>query len=554
MLLLLVNIVLGVFALLIVARSDRGAETLLKTVTVLPVILAAMGIMNAATMIGVFYNLDLYLNDFFSALETINKTAGGVRSSLDYFNPIGPLYEWIFRITIAIREPSASSVHLANAIVALVACLLGLVMLRRRASVPAIALLMLTVVGVAISGRSHEMPIADAPLSYLAPYNRWGWALFVPASAALVLPVPARDRLGAVAIGIAVALLVTLKVTYAVGILGLLAVRSVILSGGYRDILPVLSSALVALGIAEALTGQVSANLADVIQASTFPENGMRFGKLIRQSGELILFSGLALLALSLTREVGPADDRRLPLFLTRPALMILAAGCAGCAVLLQNHPAFEAPTYALLLLFSLEWNRVLGSPVGSHGGRSPLIEQQKPRLLIAASIFAIGFLPAVDVTHNVATRFVLASYPPHDPFVGTPLADLRIHPNIADYPGTWTNLHPIGFNATVSGIALLREAGVDADLNATVFTVGFSNPFPFALGLPSPTASPIWLHEGRSYDPANPIPPETMFAGVSVLMVPTTSVPLSELYVDTIREEFVEIDQNSYWILYRRR
>ncbi|MEL7346382.1 MAG: hypothetical protein AAFN17_01400 [Pseudomonadota bacterium] len=554
MLLLLVNVVLGVFALMTIGRCDRGPDTLLRTVTLFSALLATLGVVHAATMVGVFFNLDNYLNDFFSTMEAINKAASGVRSSIDYFNPIGPLYEWIFLIAIEFREPSASTVFIANALVAAFGCLLGLVMLRRRASVPALALLMLTIVGVAISGRAQEMPISDAPLAYLAPYNRWGWALFVPAAAALALPVPDRDRLGAVAIGVAIALLVMLKVTYAVGLLGLIAVRAVILPGGYRDAVPAVLCALGILAIAEALTGQLSANLADVMWASTFPDNGMRFGKLIRQSGELTLFCGVALFVLIMTKQDGPPEQSSLPAFLTRPALMIFATACAGSAVLLQNHPAFEAPVYVLLLLFALEWNRVLGSPVGSGGGRSPLLERHQPRLLIAATVFGIAFLPAVDITQQIATRFVLKSYSPHEPFVGTGLADLQLHSRLIAHDVTRTNRHHIGYNATVAGMELLRRAGPDAPSGEVVLALAFANPFPILFGLPSPPGAPLWLHEGRSYNAADPLPAEKFFADVTLLLVSKLPMELNQVYGDAISEGFVEVDQNNFWILYRPR
>src|SRR5258708_2100027 len=59
---------------------------------------------------GIWYDAHTYLGDLWTVFDSLWKTAQGLRSSLDYFSPIGPVMQWLFALTLIVQPPSASSI------------------------------------------------------------------------------------------------------------------------------------------------------------------------------------------------------------------------------------------------------------------------------------------------------------------------------------------------------------------------------------------------------------------------------------------------------------
>jgi hypothetical protein len=76
-------------------------------------------------------------------------------------------------------------------------------------------------------------------------------------------------------------------------------------------------------------------------------------------------------------------------------------------------------------------------------------------------------------------------------------------------------------------------------------------------LGLAPPRGDSAWLHWGRNVDDAHHIPPEELFGGVEVLMVPKWGVnhaPLFQLYGAYVQQTFEPVRETAGWTVHRRR
>jgi hypothetical protein len=488
---------------------------------------------------GVYFNSDRNFNDFWTATETINKVHSGALSSVDYFNPIGPVYSYIYALLALIDPtPTAATVIQASALAGLIAALFSLAILSRQMSFLGLTIVVLSVVAVAISGRGNGELLHNMPMHYLAPYNRWGWALFIPVAIRLALP-HNPDRFGAVALGMAIALLLMLKVTYGAAAIGLILARIALLPGAWRE-LPFVAVALAAVLVAiELTTGQVSAHLRDLFQTALLPESGLRLGKLFRQLGEAAIYIVFALVAyLATLRPTSLWAD-------LRPFLLILLVAGAGCSVLMQNHYMVEAAVYPLLPLIALEWTGALRH----HSG----INDLRVRVLLAAAVAAMLFYPVIDSAMQVGQKLQFYLIGPDQAFANTAYSDLRFEPSLVENDDSRLNTDAHGRAGILEGMEMLRTVGADMPDAGSVATLSFSNPFPMFLGQRSPTGTPIWLHAGRSFSEETFVPSEIFFAGVGYVMSPSRSGLLDEIYATTLVRDFEIAARGEFWILHVR-
>ncbi|MEO1459897.1 MAG: hypothetical protein AAFV49_20330, partial [Pseudomonadota bacterium] len=301
---------------------------------------------------GVFFASDDYFHDVWTVYEAINKAASGLRSSADYFSPIGPVQDWIYGAAIALGPASAATLPLASTLAAILGIALAVAMLARRISLLGLCLTAFVLVATAASPRELDTLFTDLQQNYLAPYNRWAWALLIPVALRLATPSRGPDALGAVATGIAIAALILLKVTYGAAALGLLAVAAVLRTEPLRDIALAAIAVVLCIGIAELATGQVLPHYHDLAFVAGMETVGLRYKKFTRLLGEFTvvmlvsLFLLMLLDALSAQEEEAPPDR-------ARPILLMLAVGGAGAVILMQNHYSTEAAVYAVLPLIA---------------------------------------------------------------------------------------------------------------------------------------------------------------------------------------------------------
>ncbi|CAN0590606.1 unnamed protein product, partial [Ectocarpus sp. 12 AP-2014] len=258
--------------------------------------LAALGI--AGLTSGIYFNHDGYFGDFWTATEALNKASDGFLSSVDYFNPIGPVYSYVYGLAVMINPtPTASTVMHAGAIAAALSSLMAIGMLWKRLSFLGLTIVLVSVVTVAVSGRGNGELLKDTAMHFLAPYNRWAWALFIPVAVRLSLPNNGRAFFGVIILGFAIAMLLLTKVTYGSAALGLIVARVILLPGTWRELPGILGALGITLAAIEITTGQVTAHLNDLALTASLDLSGLRIPKLFSQLGEMVLFSVVAIIA-----------------------------------------------------------------------------------------------------------------------------------------------------------------------------------------------------------------------------------------------------------------
>jgi hypothetical protein len=539
----------GLFFVIAAAITLAGPANWERWLGLMMLVVAAGAVLLAGTAPGLYFNHDGYFGDLWTATEALNKSAGGLRSSVDYFSPIGPLYDWVLLAAARIDGTAdAGTVLVACALAAILASVLAVLTLWGRISMLGLGVVVLSVCAVALSGRGNGEILHKMPMHYVAPYNRWGWSLFIPVVVSVLLPVTRLRTVSVVAIGVSIALMLLLKVTYGAAALGLLAVQAAITRGVWRDVGLSVSVAAVTLVVLEFATGQPSAHLADLGRTAALPQSGLRIGKLFAQLGEAALYAVLAAVVYLVARPDWSGDGswRARAAFL-RPLALMLAAIGAGCAVLMQNHYPVEAAVYPAVVLAMLEWrprpaDRGLSAEAGSRA-----------RILTAATAGLVLFYPIVDVGMHVGQRIQYAVNGIDPAFAGTPYAPVRFEPYLVGLENSNLNTVSDGRAGILEGWEMLREVGADREDTGSVATFNFSNPFPMLLGKPSPAGTPIWLHEGRSFSPDIFVAADTFFDGVDYVLANRDGSSLEEIYAPTLARDFELAAEGRYWRMFVR-
>lgn len=551
MMILAVYVAALIYVTLALLIAGAQPKTYLGRLAALNFGAAGVALALAGLSSGIYFNHDGYFGDFWTATEALNKAQAGQLSSVDFFSPIGPVYYYFYAVLAQLDTAlTASSIMHAGALAGLVAVILSVVILYRQISVLGLSLVIVSVATIAVSGRGNGELLHATSMHFLAPYNRWAWAFFVPVAVSLALPYR-RNAVGNVALGVTIAMLLMLKVTYGAAALGLVVARVVLVGQAWRQV-PFIAGGIVCLLAAlELVTGQVTAHLNDLSLAASLPENGLRVRKLFVQLGEMLLFSFLgivAYLACVQTPTDGPRRAKDIWEF-CRPIVLILLVAGAGCAVLMQNHYIVEAAVYPLLILIGLEWTGVL-----RQLGSDPVMSQFRSRLLLTTATCVIAFYPVVDIGMHAGQRIQYKANGPDPELAGTPYADLRFKPSLVADDGTLLNSVADGHAGLLSGLDMLRAAGADQPGAGQTAALSFANPFPMLLGQPSPSGTPIWLHKDRSFSKEVFVEPGVFFDGVDFVMVASGASVLTEIYASTLKAQFDEKARSEHWTLLVRR
>ncbi len=86
-----------------------------------------------------------------------------------------------------------------------------------------------------------------------------------------------------------------------------------------------------------------------------------------------------------------------------------------------------------------------------------------------------------------------------------------------------------------------------------------FSNPFPFALGKPSPKGDALWWHVGKTFDEKRHLPAERVYGDTTLLLVPKwpltprESKLLQRIYGPYVDTHFARVAESQLWTLYER-
>lgn len=512
--------------------------------------LLAAGVLIAvsATLPHLFFDHERYLHDLWTAFDTANKSAYGQASSVDYFSPIGPVYDWVFRIAVELRPQDATSVPLASAIFGLGTFVLAALTLTRQVSFGTLGLVLLVAVATVVTPREPDMIFAQTSMSWLAPYNRWAAALAAVVTVAFCCPPGRRGVPEAFLLGFSIAVVFLIKVTFGAALVGLLVAATVFRNVSIKHAVVVLIGLAASLAAAELVTGQVSANLADIKTVSGFAKETWRIIKLITQLGEAAVWAiGSAVLYLLLCEN--SAEPKRFT-----PVVLILVAAAMACVILMQNHWLSESPVYAMLPIIAAQWAGLFRK--GETAAVS--VERQSKALtlkILSVLTIAIALIyPARDGGAMVAQFLQSRQYPADERLANTGQAGFVLHPRWLEQPDEEVT---VDYNRMLDGFSLLQEVGAADPDAGPVLALNFANPFPALLNKPSPARVPIWFHNGRTFSKEIHQPEEEFFSDAEFVILghgDPSGEALWEIYRPYVQEHYEEAASSPSWTVYRKK
>ena len=502
----------------------------------------------SATLPHLFFDHERYLHDLWTAFDTANKSAYGQASSVDYFSPIGPVYDWVFRIAAGLRRVDATSIPLANAIFALGTLALAVLTLTRQVNFGTLGLVVLIAVATVVTPREPDMIFAQTSMSWLAPYNRWAAALAAVVTAAFCCPPGRRGVPEVFLLGLSIAVVCLIKVTFGAALVGLLVAATVFRNVSIKHAVVVLLGLATALVAAELVTGQVSANLADIKTVSGFAKETWRIIKLITQLGEAAVWAvGSVVLYLLLCEN--SSEPKRFT-----PVVLILVAAAMACVILMQNHWLSESPIYAVLPVIAAQWAGLFRKDETGRGSTESRSQALTLDILSVLTIAIALIYPVRDGGAMVAQFLQSRQYPADERLADTRQAGFVLHPRWLEQPDEEVT---VDYNRMLDGFSLLQEVGAAEPDAGPVLALNFANPFPALLNKPSPSRVPIWFHNGRTFSKEIHQPEEEFFSDAEYVILghgDPSGEALWEIYRPYVLEHYQEVASSPSWTVYRKR
>jgi hypothetical protein len=533
-----------------------------------PALIAAAALVVAAALATrlssdqIYMQSERYVADLWMVMDAMWRTSLDQRANVDFVSPIGPLFYAMLAVPLEFQAPSPAVLLQANVLAGLLALLLTLGITWRSLGPGLSALSAALVFLIAVSGRDFGTSVAESSIGYLAPYNRWSWALAFPAALGIFLPHRARAYLPHILIGVATALLFYLKLTFAAVLLGCVAANFLIEVVAGQDRPEALRKAFIAVAAfaaalaAGALFFSLGGYLADVALAAKAGPPQARLGKAVMSAFEAALFLAAALLLYHLSgglrRKADWPDVLRLAL---------LAA--SGAALLVQNHDLTEAPLYFALPLLAFALGR----------RASPASPEDRPdaggNSLPNHAFILMLIILAVPIANDLGGMLFGRLHESRSPgamiqaFQGTPLQQVRLSA-VQDSDGVFSDSdvpasrcghsNCVAAFRTAEGLRLLQRLNL---ADRRVLPLAFSNPFSALTRTPSPRGALLWWHEGRSFSAGHAPPGDSVFREVDVVLVPKndgTAETLTLLYGDVLRRDYVQAGESLNWIALARR
>jgi hypothetical protein len=545
----------------------------------------------AATFLTRGMYVQIYLHDYFFVTDIAWRSAVGQIPHVDFPSSIGQAFYWPFQVIAQFTQPTATAVLYANLLVAAVLMAGAVPTLRLRLSPLLYVLAVAAIIGTPIAARNFDHIWT---FSFLAPYNRWSWALvLLVALIALVPPRRPNDRpanvVDGVVLGLSLALLAYLKVNQFLGAAALLLVGLLV---GHLTVRVVALAVAVALCVATLVEITFHNNLLyvrDLMEAVRANAEGpvgnvTRPAKLLRTLVLAGLFSGALLAIIWLWTPARPL--RALRSIWGKPLLLALISILIGVFISYQNFDRYAATLYiaATIVLAELGRRRLAeqqpeGRPAAPAGPHLPVL---RDRLAWLGVIAAAGVFTLLDIgsftAHMIASRTSTACQIPA--LRGTPLANILQTPAsvavgrpFAPEPDECSEiaLHAPRFRPEASepyedlAVPLLSQAmGLlrqHARRDDRILALQFSNMFPAALQTPPVRGALPWWHVGRSFSKSVHPDPEALLAETTLVLQSTApgdwndkGQPLWPIYRPAIQKRFVPVAQTEHWTLWRRR
>jgi len=401
--------------------------------------------------------------------------------------------------------------------------------------------------------------------SYAMQYNRLGWALLcMLALAVLVQPrseaAPRGDIGDGISVGVCAGLLVFLKLNYAGAAILFLGLGCILYRRRPRFLLASVVAFLGVIGLcAVFLHGGFSAYARDLWMPLQVNAGGVHSRTVFAALNNLWELWAICTVVLLWSRPAflpGQARKAVIPLVLT-----LLCAG-VGVVIVAGNFQWYSVPLFAVAGIalaenFRRGWSCKLATRVSSMSPRSYRLRVGFSSVAVIAACLALAIPDFGSVGHSFLWQ---VGYP------SATMSDVTIHADSLEGISFRETTHRNGSadplarqdpntphgNATLSNDGLRLLQG-HVDSHARILAMAFSNPFPFALQLPSPKGSPICIdgtHMSKLYHASA----EGVFADVTHVMFQkpfTGSAAWEDIYGNYVRTHFVQIDESPLWILY---
>jgi hypothetical protein len=554
------------------ARLTGRAEMICYAIAALPVLISL-------TNPGII--LDIYTHDLAGfTFDAMWRVTHGQIPHTDFHSPVGQAFYWPFMAVGLFGPVTAKSVIAANALVALVAAAATGALLRNRASPLVLVAALLVVVGAAIAPRD----IGHGPtiFSYLALYNRWGWALIAIVALAVFLPrrdegadkraVLRADVTDGAILGMLGACLILLKVTYFAAALGLLGGAALLRTLNFRTALIAGAAFLVTLGLVELLFHDLAAYVEDLRMAAAAQSLDLvdRKKKLFGHLAEgLVVGAGIAAL-------LAFARPPRTMLGYLRESWRTLAIGAlivgAGVLIATQNFQPTESTLFAVAVLVVIQ--RALFSAPSSEARPAPVHAAFVAAALAVVSLFA----PAIDIasvfTHRVmaesgaACRLIALRKGSGEDLMFPTASFPETQRALTDKCGAYQSLglgplheeYAADTAASLADGAKLLRKHVNSS-EESVLALDFANPFPMLIGAQSPKHALMWWDVGRSYSFKSHPRGADMLADTDVIIQPAKGRAsfgygdaMMIVYGDEIRRDFQIVEDSKYWRIWARQ
>jgi hypothetical protein len=475
-----------------------------------------------------------FINDVLIFLDGAHRIASGQVPNRDFHTALGPLVFYIPAIGYRLSGSFGAAMPLGMSLLML-AFLPAMIHITTTRLQPWLAVsyaLFLTVILAAPINLGSPISL----LSFAMFYNRIGWVALSLLLVMYLRPQGERRR-DAVADGLAASFLLLVqiytKVTYGLVGIGFIAL---LLTDRRQRRWAALTLGLTALAcmLVELAWQGTFNHLQDLVAAA-------------RVSGERDISSLVFNLLNNLADVTVYALITGIALLATRGWRDVMFYGfCLGAGLLILNQNAHGWGIITLYAGAVVAVQRLQGLTLHQPGpAHSSLPARGLPLLLL--------FFIIPPIVHHAGALGLHTAYAVAN--AGTPLGLPRFTDvRTIDPPGGQPDFMMRYIDSIESGGLLL--AGLD-QRPERVLVLDFVNPFSAGLGLQPAKGDSSWLHWGRNVSLDSHLPPEALFAGVELVMLPKGGIngpPLQQLYGSYIRQEYQLLQETSAWTVYQRR
>jgi len=505
-------------------------------------------ILCAATFALGVPRLRIYGHDVFAALDGAWRVLNGQRPAVDFYAVKGPAWYLVMAVGVALAHGNAAGLGYSTALVAAVMSVWSFVILRRRMEtmpllLACIGLVLLAVAPFALGGAPYATVFAMT-------YNRYGYALAGLVLLECFLPFEDGDHrggfFGGLSSGIGTALLLSLKISFGLVAVTLVAV-SVIARRGERARMAGLAAgfALFAVPLLAYLHFDVFALIREnrIVAAARGSHLGAHI--LLKSLFSTMYESSLVFVLALLTAALPGVVPRRRAILILVAALTIMA----DLLLMSTNAQGQELPLVAVVALLLVNEVTVM------------LRRPDAPAALHAATLLGFGLLvvgtrigfDAAGMGLALGDKLIRADAgyhlaPPH-------LAALSFYGVANEEMKNDNGEEFVGY--TSEGFDLVRAQSRPGE---SVRGMGATNPFSYGLLRPPSQGGAVDIDATDLSEQV--VPPAAMLLGdVDLIMIPkfpaTERQAMEQVlssYRDLLAEKYVLAAESTHWTLLRKR